>query len=136
MLAVEDQLDALGWATHIGGLNTLITRSTNNLAAVAEWVEKSPWIDFLATDESTRSSTSICLQIIDSWFKEKSPEDQSAVIKQLVQSLNDEGVAYDIGAHRDAPAGLRIWGGATVEAADTKKLLPWLDWAYTNVKLG
>ena len=134
MLAVEDQLDALNWAANIGGLEALIKRSKANLATVVSWVDNSNWAAFLAEDEQTRSSTSICLKITDAWFTEQSAEDQTACIKKIVAQLDAEQVAYDIGSYRDAPPGLRIWGGATVESSDIEKLLPWLDWAYTNLK--
>jgi len=134
MLAVEDQLDALRWASSIGGLDAMIARSEKNLNTVADWAQQSSWATFLASDAATRSSTSICLKIKDAWFIQKTAEDQAAVIKKMVKTLADENVAYDIGGYRDAPAGLRIWGGGTVEAADTAKLLPWLDWAYEQVK--
>ena len=134
MMAVEDQLDALGWATQIGGLPALIERSEANLHVIAQWLSTSEWAAFLATDEATRSSTSICLKIIDPWFNAQDAASQTGIIKQLVALLESENVAYDIGAYRDAPAGLRIWGGATVESQDIEKLLPWLDWAFQQIK--
>ena len=136
MMAVEDQLDALDWANRIGGLRTLIARSEANLAVIAEWLASSEWAAFLATEATTRSSTSICLKIIDPWFKDQDSAMQSTLIKQIVALLEGEHVAYDIGSYRDAPSGLRIWGGATVETDDIKKLLPWLDWAYQRIKAG
>ena len=134
MLAVEDQLDALAWVNAIGGLSALISRSEHNLEVIASWVETSSWVSFLANDDVNRSNTSICLKVKDTWFTQKSAERQADVIKRMVKLLADENVAFDIGGYRDAPAGLRIWGGGTVEATDTEKLLPWLDWAYTEVK--
>jgi len=128
-------LDALDWANRIGGLRTLIARSEANLAVIAEWLT-SEWAAFLATEATTRSSTSICLKIIDPWFKDQDSARQSTLIKQIVALLEGEHVAYDIGSYRDAPSGLRIWGGATVETDDIKKLLPWLDWAYQRIKAG
>ena len=95
---------------------------------------ESDWCDFLAEDEATRSCTSICLKITDPWFAAKSADEQAALAKALVQRLDDEGVAYDIGAYRDAPVGLRFWGGATVETGDVEALLPWVDWAYAGLK--
>ena len=136
MMAVEDQLDALGWATQIGGLPALIERSEANLQVIAQWLSTSEWAAFLATDEATRSSTSICLKIIDPWFNAQDAASQTGIIKQLVALLESENVAYDIGAYRDAPAGLRIWVGATVESQDIEKLLPWLDWAFQQIKAG
>lgn len=133
MLAVEDQIDALIWAESIGGLPGLIARSEANLAAVTAWVEKTPWIDFLAQDPATRSCTSICLNIAADWFQCLPEADRAKAAKRMVQLLEQEDAAYDIGSYRDAPAGLRIWGGATVETADIQALLPWLDWAYAIV---
>ena len=134
MLCVEDALDALNWVAEIGGVPAMIARSHANLAAFAAWVEDTAWVEFLAHDPATRSSTSICLKVVEPWFAALDKPDQWAVVKQIVTLLEDEDVAYDIGAHRDAPPGLRIWGGATVALEDTKALLPWLDWAYGEVK--
>ncbi|MEX0941718.1 MAG: phosphoserine transaminase [Pseudomonadales bacterium] len=138
MLAVEDHLDALAWAESptVGGLDGLIKRSQANLAAITSWVETSSWAGFLASDQETRSSTSICLKIIDDWFTSQSTDHQNALIKKMVALLDAEGAAHDIGGYRDAPPGLRIWGGGTVETGDIEALLPWLDWAYTSVKTG
>jgi phosphoserine aminotransferase len=134
LLAVEDQLDALEWAHGIGGLDGLLARSKNNLSAVESWVSDTTWVDFLAADPLTRSSTSICLKIVDSWFIEKDETDQRAIIKDMVGKLADECVAYDIEAYRDAPPGLRIWGGGTVETSDIEAMMPWLDWAWYEVR--
>jgi phosphoserine aminotransferase len=134
MLAVEDQLDALAWAESIGGLTGLVERSQANLSAISTWVEKSDWAGFLATDPATISSTSICLSIVDEWFSAQDEDSQRSLIKSLVSKLESEGVALDIGGYRDAPPGLRIWGGGTVEASDIEELLPWLDWAYAEIK--
>jgi phosphoserine aminotransferase len=134
MLCVEDALDGLRWAEEIGGLPALVARSRANLAAVEAWVAASDWAGFLAGRPETRSSTSICLTVTDPWFAARPAAEQSALVKALVARLEAEEVAYDIGAYRDAPAGLRIWGGATVETADIEALLPWLDWAYAAVK--
>ncbi|MGA8196369.1 MAG: phosphoserine transaminase [Acetobacteraceae bacterium] len=122
MLCVEDALDGLRWAESVGGLGGLAARSETNLAVIAGWVARTGWVDFLAEDVGTRSCTSICLTLAD-----------TAAAKPLAALLEREGVAFDIGAYRDAPPGLRIWGGATIEAADIEKLLPWLDWAYDVV---
>jgi phosphoserine aminotransferase len=130
MLAVEDQLDSLQWARDLGGLPALIERSEANLAIVRDWVQESDWADFLATRPEQCSSTSICLKITDSWFTAKDTDEQKAIIKEMVALLDSEGVAYDVGGYRDAPPGIRIWGGATVDASDVAILLPWLDWAY------
>ncbi|MGE5145817.1 MAG: phosphoserine transaminase [Candidatus Eiseniibacteriota bacterium] len=134
LLCVEDVLDAMKWAETVGGLKGLIKRSEANLAAIAAWVEKTSWVDFLATEPATRSCTSICLKIADPWFAGLDAERQAAVAKDIAGRLEKEGVAFDIGAYRDAPPGLRIWGGATVETTDIQALLPWLDWAYAEVK--
>lgn len=136
MLVVEDALDGLKWAEEIGGLPELIRRSEGNLAAVAKWVERTPWVDFLAGDPGTRSCTSICLKIVDPWFNGLPVEEQSAAAKKIASLLENEGIAYDIAPYREAPPGLRIWGGATVERADLEALFPWIDWAYAEVKRG
>ena len=133
LLAVEDQLDALGWAQELG-LSGLIQRSEYNLQAIADWVNVTDWVDFLAANPSLRSSTSICLKIVDPWFTEQETDAQRDVVKQLVAMLEAESVAYDIAGYRDAPPGLRIWGGATIETSDLEILVPWLDWAWQEVK--
>jgi phosphoserine aminotransferase len=135
MLCVEDQLDALRWAERIGGLAALIARSEANLAAIARWVERTAWADFLARAAATRSCTSICLSFADPELAAAPAAEQADFAKRLTAALAKEKVAYDIGAYRDAPPGLRIWGGATVETADIEALLPWLDWAYANAKV-
>jgi phosphoserine aminotransferase len=134
MLAVEDALDGLKWAESIGGLPALLARSRANLAAIEAWVEKSKWAAFLADDKAIRSNTSICLKIVDPAYLALSAEAQAKSAKAIVSLLNNEKAAYDIGAYRDAPPGLRIWGGATVETSDIEALLPWLDWAYAEIK--
>ena len=136
MLAVEDAIFGLKWAEETGGLAALIKRSQGNLAAVGRWVEKTPWVDFLAEDAAARSCTSICLKIVDPWYRGLNEEEQQQGAKQIASLLEKEGVAYDIGAYRDAPAGLRLWGGATVETANLEALFPWLDWAWGEVKAG
>jgi len=132
MLCVEDALDGLAWAERVGGLRGLVRRSEANLAAIAAWVEKTPWVEFLARDPATRSCTSICLQIADGRFTSLAADAQQKTIAALVALLEKEGVAYDVGSYRDAPPGLRIWGGATVETSDVEALLPWLDWAFAE----
>lgn len=134
MLCVEDALDGLRWAEEIGGLPGLIVRSEANFAAVSRWVEATPWVDFLAEDPATRSTTSICLKVVDPWFLGLPAEAQQAATKALAAEVEAAGAGYDIGAYRDAPPGLRIWGGATVETADIEALLPWLDWAFGLIK--
>jgi phosphoserine aminotransferase len=133
MLCVEDALDALKWAETTGGVPALIARSEANLAAIADWVQANNWAEFLAERETERSSTSVCLRITDPWFATKSEDEQRALVKKLVGLLADEGVAYDINAYRDAPPGLRLWAGATVERHDLEALFPWLDWAYSEL---
>ncbi len=134
MLCVEDALDGLRWAEGVGGLDGVVRRSEANLAAVARWVDRSAWVEFLAELPETRSCTSICLRIVATWFQELGDDDQAKAAKRMASLLEKEGVAYDIGAYRDAPPGLRIWGGATVETSDVEALLPWLDWAYVQVR--
>ena len=134
MLCVEDALDGLRWAESIGGLDALVSRSSANLKAIEAWVAKSAWAGFLAEDASIRSSTSICLKFVDPAYAALSTEAQAQHAKTMVSLLDKEGAAYDIGAYRDAPVGLRIWGGATVETADIQALTAWLDWAYAEVK--
>jgi phosphoserine aminotransferase len=127
-------LDALNWIKEIGGIEVSIQRSNNNLSTIEHWVEDSYWADFLAKCPDTRSNTSICLQIVDPWFQSLGKEDQVAVPKKIESILEENSAAFDINGYRDAPPGLRIWGGATVELADISALLPWLDWAYEEVK--
>jgi phosphoserine aminotransferase len=134
MLCVEDALDSLKWAESIGGLPALIARSNGNLKAIENWVAQSLWAAFLAEEKPSRSSTSICLKIKDPAFTSLSADEQSVHAKAIVSVLEKERAAYDVGAYRDAPVGLRIWGGATVETSDIQALLPWLDWAYGQAK--
>jgi phosphoserine aminotransferase len=134
MLCVEDALDGLKWAESIGGLPALIARSKANLQAIEAWVAQSPWAAFLAEEKCFRSSTSICFKIKDPVFAALSADHQNARIKSIVSTLEKERAAFDIGAYRDAPVGLRVWGGATVETSDIQALLPWLDWAYEAAK--
>ncbi len=133
MLCVEDALDGLRWAEAIGGLPALIARTEANLAAIAAWVARSDWAGFLAETPATRSPTSICLRITAPWFTTLAAEAQAKAAKQIAALLEQEGVAYDIAYYRDAPPGLRIWAGATVETTDIAALLPWLDWAHETV---
>ncbi|MFP6756618.1 MAG: phosphoserine transaminase [Alphaproteobacteria bacterium] len=129
MVCVEDALDALRWAAALGD-SALVARSQSNLAAIAEWVARTPWIDFLATAPETRSSTSVCLVFTDPWFTNKGDAEQRTLVKKLVGLAEAEGVAYDINAYRDAPPGLRIWAGATIERSDLNALFPWLEWCF------
>ena len=133
MLCVEDALDGLKWAEQIGGLPALIARSEANLKAIADWVERTEWMEFLAVDPEIRSCTAICLRICAPWFKALDAAAQAKAAKSLAALLEAEGAAYDVASYRDAPAGLRIWGGATVETADIEALLPWIEWAYAQV---
>ena len=130
MLAVEDLHAALDWAEGLGGLSALIARSEANLAVVADWVADSSWAAFLAVDPATRSNTSICLSISSEAVQSLAKTEQSAFAKHMTSLLDAEGVAHDIGAYRTAPAGLRLWGGPTIDTDDVQALLPWLDWAY------
>jgi phosphoserine aminotransferase len=123
LLAVEDALDGLRWAEAIGGLPALIRRSEANLAAIAAWVARTPWIEFLAGNDAIRSPTSVCLRMAD-----------AAAANGIAELLSKEGVAHDIGAYRDAPPGLRIWAGATVETSDLESLFPWLEWAWSEIR--
>ena len=134
MLCVEDYLDALAWGRSAGGLDGLIARSEGNLEIVADWVARTPWVEFLAREPAVRSCTSVCLTIADPAFQALPEKAQAETAKRLVALVEKEGVAYDIGAYRDAPPGLRIWCGATVEAKDLQALLPWLDWAWTETR--
>lgn len=134
MLCVEDWLDALNWAESVGGLKGLMARADANAAVLDGWVEKTPWIDYLAQDPATRSNTSVCLKITDPEISALLHDDQWAFVKSMTGLLDAEGVAYDIAIHRDAPPGLRIWAGATVEQADLEALTPWLDWAFGSAK--
>ena len=131
LLAVEDAIDGLAWAEAIGGLPALIARSEANLAAVTAWQAGSGWAGFLAKDPATRSCTAICLTLTDPGVIARGPQAQADVAKKIAALLEKEGVANDIGAYRDAPPGLRLWGGATIETSDIQALLPWLDWAFT-----
>ena len=134
MLCVEDAIDALNWIQSIGGSKGSIDKSQSNLQVVKTWVESKDWIDFLAKDSSTLSSTSICLKITDSWFLELPEDQQQLKIKEINSLLDKEQVAFDINAYRTAPPGFRIWGGATVESSDIETLLPWIEWGYQSIK--
>jgi phosphoserine aminotransferase len=134
MLCVEDYLDTLQWAKSIGGLKALMARSDTNATAIADWVARTPWIDFLAKVPAQRSNTSVCLKVVDPAVTTLAAEAQAAFVKRLAAALEKEGVAYDIDSYRDAPAGLRIWCGATVETRDVEALTVWLDWAFARAK--
>jgi len=135
MLCVEDAIDGLSWAKEIGGLTALQARNQANFAILDHWVASSDWIDFLATEPSIRSTTSVTLKVVDPWLKTAGAELQTGIGKRVATVLEEEGVAYDLAAHRNAPPGLRIWAGATVEQSDLEALWPWLDWAFACVKV-
>jgi phosphoserine aminotransferase len=134
MLCVEDYIDALQWATSVGGRKGLFARADANARAIADWAAKTPWIDFLARVPATRSNTSVCLKVVDKDVTVLPAKAQAAFAKALAGALEKEKVAFDIGAYRDAPPGLRIWCGATVEKADIEALTLWLDWAFAQEK--
>ena len=134
MLCVEDYLDTLEWAKSVGGLKALRARADANAKVIADWVELTPWIDVLARDPRLRSNTSVCLKIVDPAVTRLTAEAQAAFVKGIAAALDKEGIAYDIDSYRDAPLGLRIWCGSTVEKSDLEALTPWLDWAYARAK--
>ncbi|HEY8615551.1 phosphoserine transaminase [Phenylobacterium sp.] len=133
MLCVEDYLDALKWAANIGGLPEMKRRADANLAVLEAWTQRAPWAAFLAEDPETRSNTSVCLKVIDPRVTALSADAQADFAKKLASALEKEGVALDVGGYRDAPPGLRIWCGATVDTSDLDALTPWLDWAFATV---
>ena len=130
MLCVEDYLDTLAWARSVGGLPGLMARADANAGVLFDWIARTPWVENLAVDPATRSNTSVCLRIVDTEVLALPAAEQAAFVKSLAARLDAEGVAFDIGSYRDAPVGLRIWTGATVETADLEALTPWLDWAF------
>jgi phosphoserine aminotransferase len=134
MLCVEDYLDTLNWGKAIGGLNALMARADANALAIATWVARTPWIEFLASDPAIRSNTSVCLKVVDSAVLKLPADAQAKFVKGIAAALEKEGIAYDIDAYRDAPSGLRIWCGATVGTSDVEALTLWLDWAYAEAK--
>jgi phosphoserine aminotransferase len=134
LMCVEDYIDALNWGKSLGGLNALIARADANSGALSDWVERTPWVDFLATDPKVRSNTSVCLKIVDPAVAALPLAAEAAFAKSIENLLEKENAAYDIGAYRDAPPGLRIWCGATIETSDIEALTPWLDYAFTQTK--
>ncbi|MEW6641697.1 MAG: phosphoserine transaminase [Pseudomonadota bacterium] len=134
MLCVEDYLDALNWSKSVGGLKGLIGRADANTKVLSDWVAKTPWVDFLAADPAIRSNTSVCLKVVDPAITALPADAQAAFAKALVGAVEKEGAGYDLGHYRDAPPGLRIWCGATVEASDVAALTQWLDWAFAEAK--
>ena len=135
LICIEDAIDALNWVKKIGGLNEMINRSINNLKIIEMWVSNTKWIDFVAEKKETRSSTSICLKIVDPWFKSLSNEDKINIIQFISEILSKNKVAYDINSYPSAPSGIRIWGGGTIEKKNIELLLPWLDWVWKKVKI-
>ena len=136
MLCVEDYLDALNWAKSIGGLKALIARADANTKVLSDWKAKTPWIDFLAREAPIRSNTSVCLKFTDPAITSLTADAQAEFSKKLVALVEKEGAGYDFAYYRDAPAGLRIWCGATVEASDVALLTQWIDWAFAETKAG
>jgi phosphoserine aminotransferase len=134
MLCVEDYLDTLAWAKSIGGLEALIARADANTKAIADWVKLTPWVDFLAREPATRSNTSVCLKVVDPAVTKLPADAQATFAKNLAAAVEKEGAGYDLAYYRDAPPGLRIWCGATVEASDVAALTQWLDWAFARTK--
>jgi phosphoserine aminotransferase len=134
MLCVEDYIDTLNWAKSVGGLKALMARADANTKALSDWAAKTPWVDFLAKDAAIRSNTSVCMKVVDPQVTALAADKQAAFAKALVDMIEKEGAGYDLGAYRDAPPGLRIWCGATVEARDVQILTQWLDWAFAEAK--
>src|SRR6202795_3795610 len=134
MLCVEDYLDALNWGKSVGGLKALIARADANTKVLADWKAKTPWIDFLAKDPAIRSNTSVCMKVVDPAITSLTPDAQADFAKKLVALVEKEGAGYDFAHYRDAPAGLRIWCGATVEAKDVALLTQWIDWGFAEMK--
>ena len=134
MLCVEDYLDALIWAEGLGGLSGLMARANANARVLFDWIDRTPWVANLAVEAETRSNTSVCLKVVDADVLALPEPEQAAFVKGIAQRLEAEGAAFDIGSYRDAPPGLRIWTGATVEASDLEALTPWLDWAFAEAK--
>ena len=130
LLATEDAIDALNWCIEVGGQKELIKRSKNNLEVIKNWIEKNDWVEFLATDPKTYSSTSICFKFTHPDFTKLDNDKEKKLVKELCSLIEKEDAGYDINAYKDAPAGIRIWGGATVESSDIEKVLPWIEWAF------
>ena len=133
MLCIEDALNSLRWVKSIGGLDAMIKRSQSNLYIIEKWIDKTNWVEFLANDKNIRSSTSICLKIVDPWFLKKEVSEQKNILKSYFDLLEEKEAAYDINHYPSAPLGIRIWGGGTIELSNIKLLLPWLDWAWKNL---
>jgi len=133
LLCVEDYLDALKWASSIGGLQAMYARADANAGVIARWVEKTPWVDFLAEDPATRSNTGVCLKFVDPRVAGLPAAGQAEFAKKVSDLLEKEGVGLDAASYRDAPPGLRIWCGGAVERSDVEALMPWIDWAFATV---
>ncbi|MGE5952600.1 MAG: phosphoserine aminotransferase, partial [Qipengyuania vulgaris] len=136
MLATEDYIEALEWAQALGGRKALIEKSQANAKIVLDWIEATPWLRNMVSDPAQRTNTGVCFVFQGEWFDSLSDEDKAAVPKKVVKLLEDRDVGYDFNGYRDAPPSLRIWCGATVEEEDLKRLLPWIEWAYEQVKAG
>ena len=134
MLCLEDYMDALSFVESLGGLKGAMARADANAKAIADWVAKTPWVDFVASVPETRSNTSVCLKVVDPDIAALSPEQRDAFPRAMAARLAQEGVAYDIASYRAAPPGLRVWTGSTVETSDVEALMPWLDWAFVCEK--
>jgi len=134
MLCVEDAIDGLNWSEEIGGLDELFRRSNTSLSLIETWVQNISWVDFLNTDKQTRSNTGITFKIVEDWFVKKEEKQQRDIMKEITSLLTKENIAYDINGYPKAPPSFRVWGGGTVEPDNIKKLLPWIDWAYHQVK--
>ena len=134
MLCIEDAIHSLQWVSSIGGANTMIKRSLSNLEVIDKWVSKTEWIEFLAQNKDIRSSTSICLKIIDPWFLKLTSDSKKEILQSFFSVLEEKEAAYDINHYPSAPPGIRIWGGGTVEKSNIELLLPWLDWAWEYIK--
>ncbi|MDC0057160.1 phosphoserine transaminase [Alphaproteobacteria bacterium] len=134
MLCVEDAIDGLNWSKEIGGLDELFRRSNTSLSLIETWVQNISWVDFLSADKQTRSNTAITFKIVEDWFVNKDEKQQRVIIKEITSLLTKENIAYDINGYPKAPPSFRVWGGGTVEPDNIKNLLPWIDWAYHQVK--
>ena len=135
MLCVEDALDTLNWVESIGGLNQLIARSNQSLNYISQWINQTSWVEFLNPNQETRSNTGITFKIKETWFTSMDEDKQRAAMKEMTEILANEKVAKDINGYPKAPPSFRVWGGGTVEPGDIKLLLPWIEWAYQQVKL-
>jgi phosphoserine aminotransferase len=134
MLCLADYMDALAFVETIGGLKGAMARADANAKVIADWVAKTPWVDFVAVDPAARSNTSVCLKVVDPEVTALSPQSRDDFPRRMTARLEQEGVAYDIAAYRAAPPGLRVWTGSTVETSDVEALMPWLDWAFACEK--